>query len=150
MLSRSIAEQGLYPAVDPLESTSRILSPAIVGERHYKVASEVVRILQVYKSLQDIIAILGMDELSAEDKKTVARARKLQRFLTQPFAVGEVFTGKKGVTVDLPDTIAGCEGIINGDYDDLPEQAFFMVGKIEEAVQKGNELKALEGKIKNA
>ena len=150
VLSRSIAEQGLYPAVDPLESTSRILSPAIVGERHYKVASEVVRILQVYKSLQDIIAILGMDELSAEDKKTVARARKLQRFLTQPFAVGEVFTGKKGVTVDLPDTIAGCEGIINGDYDDLPEQAFFMVGKIEEAVQKGNELKALEGKIKNA
>lgn len=150
VLSRSIAEQGLYPAVDPLESTSRILSPTVVGERHYQVASEVVRILQVYKSLQDIIAILGMDELSAEDKKTVSRARKVQRFLSQPFAVGEVFTGKKGVTVELSDTIEGCAAIVEGKYDDLPEQAFFMVGKIEEAVQKGKELQAIEGKINNA
>lgn len=150
VLSRSIAEQGLYPAVDPLESTSRILSPSVVGERHYQVASEVVRILQVYKSLQDIIAILGMDELSAEDKKTVSRARKVQRFLSQPFAVGEVFTGKKGVTVELEDTIEGCAAIVDGKYDDLPEQAFFMVGKIEEAVQKGKELQAIEGKINNA
>ena len=141
VLSRQIAEQGLYPAVDPLESTSRLLDPELVGERHYAVASEVVRILQVYKSLQDIIAILGMDELSDEDKKTVARARKLQRFLTQPFTVGEVFTGRPGLTVDLKDTIAGCEGIVRGDYDDLPEQAFFMVGKIEDAVQKAQEMK---------
>ena len=150
VLSRSIAEQGLYPAVDPLESTSRLLSPELVGERHYKVASEVLRILQVYKSLQDIIAILGMDELSDEDKKVVNRARRIQRFLSQPFAVGEVFTGKKGVTVELEETIKGCEEIISGMHDDLPEQAFFMVGKIEEAVQKGKELMALEGKIQNA
>lgn len=150
VLSRSIAEQGLYPAVDPLESTSRVLSPTVVGERHYQVASEVVRILQVYKSLQDIIAILGMDELSAEDKKNVSRARKVQRFLSQPFTVGEVFTGKKGVTVELEDTIEGCAAIVEGKYDDVPEQAFFMVGKIEEAVQKGKELRAIEGKIQNA
>lgn len=150
VLSRSIAEQGLYPAVDPLESSSRLLSPELVGERHYKVASEVLRILQVYKSLQDIIAILGMDELSDEDKKIVNRARRIQRFLSQPFAVGEVFTGKKGVTVELDETIKGCEEIINGMHDDLPEQAFFMVGKIEEAIQKGKELMALEGKIQNA
>lgn len=150
VLSRSIAEQGLYPAVDPLESSSRLLSPELVGERHYKVASEVLRILQVYKSLQDIIAILGMDELSDEDKKVVNRARRIQRFLSQPFAVGEVFTGKKGVTVELEETIKGCEEIISGMHDDLPEQAFFMVGKIEEAVQKGKELMALEGKIQNA
>ncbi len=150
VLSRQIAEQGLYPAVDPLDSTSRLLDPQLVGEKHYETASEVVRILQVYKSLQDIIAILGMDELSDEDKLTVARARKLQRFLTQPFAVGEVFTGRKGVTVDLKDTIEGCAAIIAGTYDDLPEQAFFMIGKIEEAVQKAKELRATEGKVKNA
>ncbi len=142
VLSRAIAEQGLYPAVDPLESTSRLLSPDIVGEEHYRVAREVVRILQVYKSLQDIIAILGVDELSDDDKKTVARARKLQRFLTQPFAVGETFTGKPGVTVLLKDTIAGCDAICNGTYDELPEQAFFMVGKIDEAVRRAKELTA--------
>lgn len=150
VLSRQIAEQGLYPAVDPLESTSRLLDPELVGEQHYKVASEVVRILQIYKSLQDIIAILGMDELSDEDKKTVARARKLQRFLTQPFTVGEVFTGRKGLTVDLKDTIEGCAGIVNGTYDDLPEQAFFMVGTIEDAVEKAKEMKQEEEKQKNA
>ncbi len=150
VLSRQIAEQGLYPAVDPLDSTSRLLDPQLVGEKHYEVASEVVRVLQVYKSLQDIIAILGMDELSEDDKKIVARARKLQRFLTQPFTVSEVFTGRKGLTVDLKDTIAGCEAILAGTYDDLPEQAFFMVGKIEEAVQKAKEMKATEGKVKNA
>lgn len=150
VLSRQIAEQGLYPAVDPLDSTSRLLDPQIVGEKHYDIASEVVRILQVYKSLQDIIAILGMDELSDEDKKTVARARKLQRFLTQPFTVSEVFTGRKGLTVDLKDTIDGCAAIIAGTYDDLPEQAFFMVGKIEEAAQKAKEMQATEGKVNNA
>ncbi len=150
VLSRQIAEQGLYPAVDPLDSTSRLLDPQLVGERHYEVASEVVRVLQVYKSLQDIIAILGMDELSDDDKLTVARARKLQRFLTQPFAVGEVFTGRKGVTVDLKDTIEGCAAIIAGEYDDIPEQAFFMIGKIDEAVQKAKEMQATEGKVKNA
>ncbi len=150
VLSRSIAEQGLYPAVDPLESTSRLLDPQIIGERHYEVASEVVRVLQVYKSLQDIIAILGMDELSEEDKKIVGRARKLQRFLTQPFTVGEVFTGRKGLTVDLTDTIEGCAAIVDGKHDDLPEQAFFMVGTIEEAVQKAKEMQATEGKVKNA
>ena len=150
VLSRQIAEQGLYPAVDPLDSTSRLLDPQIVGERHYEVATEVVRVLQVYKSLQDIIAILGMDELSEEDKKIVARARKLQRFLTQPFTVSEVFTGRKGLTVDLVDTIEGCAGILDGKYDDLPEQAFFMVGVIDEAVQKAKEMKATEGKVKNA
>ena len=150
VLSRQIAEQGLYPAVDPLDSTSRLLDPQIVGERHYEVATEVVRVLQVYKSLQDIIAILGMDELSEEDKKIVARARKLQRFLTQPFTVSEVFTGRKGLTVDLNDTIEGCAGILEGKYDDLPEQAFFMVGVIDEAVQKAKEMRATEGKVKNA
>lgn len=150
VLSRQIAEQGLYPAVDPLDSTSRLLDPQIVGEKHYEVASEVVRVLQVYKSLQDIIAILGMDELSDEDKKIVARARKLQRFLTQPFTVSEVFTGRKGLTVDLKDTIDGCAAILAGTYDDLPEQAFFMVGKIEEAAQKAKEMQATEGKVNNA
>ncbi len=150
VLSRQIAEQGLYPAVDPLDSTSRLLDPQIVGERHYAIATEVVRVLQVYKSLQDIIAILGMDELSEEDKKIVARARKLQRFLTQPFTVSEVFTGRKGLTVDLNDTIEGCASILDGKYDDLPEQAFFMVGTIDEAVQKAKEMKATEGKVKNA
>ena len=136
VLSRHIAEQGLYPAVDPLESSSRLLTPEAVGAEHYRVATEVVRILQVYKSLQDIIAILGVDELSDEDKKTVARARKLQRFLTQPFTVAETFTGQTGMVVALKDTIKGCAGIIAGEYDDLPEQAFFMIGKIEEARTK--------------
>ena len=133
VLSRHIAEQGLYPAVDPLESSSRLLTPEAVGAEHYRVATEVVRILQVYKSLQDIIAILGVDELSDEDKKTVARARRLQRFLTQPFTVAETFTGMPGVVVSLKETIKGCAGIIAGDYDDLSENAFFMIGKIEEA-----------------
>ena len=142
VLSRQIAEQGLYPAVDPLESSSRILTPEIVGEEHYRVASEVLRILQTYKSLQDIIAILGVDELSAEDKLTVSRARKIQRFLTQPFTVAESFTGQKGRLVDLKDTIEGFASIIDGKCDDWPEQAFYMTGTIEEARQKANQLKA--------
>jgi len=141
VLSRQIAEQGLYPAVDPLESSSRLLTPERVGTEHYRVATEVVRILQVYKSLQDIIAILGVDELSEADKKTVLRARRLQRFLTQPFTVAETFTGQTGIVVSLKDTIRGCAGIIAGDYDNLPEQAFFMIGKIEEARTKAALLK---------
>lgn len=145
VLSRQIAEQGLYPAVDPLESTSRLLTPESVGEEHYKTASEVVRILQVYKSLQDIIAILGIDELSDEDKKTVARARRLQRFLTQPFTVAETFTGQEGITVPLKDTIKGCADIISGKYDDLPEQAFFMVGTIDNVLQKAKRLEGENG-----
>ena len=145
VLSRQIAEQGLYPAVDPLESTSRLLTPESVGEEHYKTASEVVRILQVYKSLQDIIAILGIDELSDEDKKTVARARRLQRFLTQPFTVAETFTGKEGVRVSLKDTIKGCADIVSGKYDDLPEQAFFMVGTIQDVIQKAKRLGETNG-----
>ena len=145
VLSRQIAEQGLYPAVDPLESTSRLLTPESVGEEHYRTASEVVRILQVYKSLQDIIAILGVDELSEEDKKIVARARRLQRFLTQPFAVAETFTGKTGITVSLKDTIKGCSDIVSGKYDDLPEQAFFMVGNIDMAIQKAKRLEQENG-----
>jgi len=144
VLSRSIAEQGLYPAVDPLESSSRILTADIVGREHYKVASEVLRILQTYKSLQDIIAILGVDELSAEDKLTVARARKIQRFLTQPFTVAEGFTGKKGRLVDLSDTISGFKAIIEGHCDEWPEQAFYMVGTLAEAEEKAKELKAKE------
>ena len=144
VLSRSIAEQGLYPAVDPLESSSRILTADIVGREHYKVASEVLRILQTYKSLQDIIAILGVDELSAEDKLTVARARKIQRFLTQPFTVAEGFTGKKGRLVDLSDTISGFKAIIEGNCDEWPEQAFYMVGTLAEAEEKAKELKAKE------
>ncbi len=140
VLSRTIAEQGLYPAVDPLESTSRLLTPQYVGEEHYRVAREVVRVLQVYKSLQDIIAILGVDELSDEDKKTVARARRLQRFLTQPFTVAEAFTGQSGVTVALAETIRGCSEIISGQHDSQPEQAFFMVGTIDDVVQKAKTL----------
>ena len=140
VLSRQIAEQGLYPAVDPLESSSRLLTPDLVGEDHYRVAADVIRILQVYKSLQDIIAILGIDELSDEDKKTVARARRLQRFLTQPFTVAETFTGQPGITVALKDTIQGCAAIIEGKYDHLPEQAFFMIGKVEEAERKAKQL----------
>ena len=140
MLSRQIAELGIYPAVDPLDSTSRMLDPRVVGEEHYQVARDVQRILQTYKSLQDIIAILGMDELSEEDKLTVARARKIQRFLSQPFHVAEVFTGTPGVLVSLEETIRGFKGIVNGDYDHLPEAAFYMVGTIDEAVEKARKL----------
>ncbi len=140
VLSRQIAELGIYPAVDPLDSTSRMLNPAIVGEEHYKVARDVQRVLQTYKSLQDIIAILGMDELSEEDKLTVARARKIQRFLSQPFHVAEVFTGKPGKYVKLKETIKSFKAIVAGEYDDLPEAAFYLVGSIEEAVEKGREL----------
>jgi F-type H+-transporting ATPase subunit beta len=142
VLSRQIAELGIYPAVDPLDSTSRALSPTTVGEEHYRVAREVQRILQTYKSLQDIIAILGMDELSEEDKLVVARARKIQRFLSQPFHVAEVFTGFPGVFVKLEDTVRSFAAIVAGEYDHLPEAAFYMVGTIEEAVKKGESLKA--------
>ncbi len=142
VLSRSIAEKGIYPAVDPLDSTSRVLEPRVVGEEHYAVARQVQEILQRYKALQDIIAILGMDELSEEDKMTVARARKIERFLSQPFFVAEVFTGTPGVLVDLADTIKGFKGLCNGDYDHLPEQAFYMVGTIEEAIEKAEKLAA--------
>jgi F-type H+-transporting ATPase subunit beta len=140
VLSRSIAEKGIYPAVDPLDSTSRILEPRVVGEEHYAVARQVQSILQKYKSLQDIIAILGMDELSEEDKMTVARARKIERFLSQPFHVAEVFTGSPGKLVAIEDTIKGFKGLCNGDYDHLPEQAFYMVGTIEEAIEKAEKL----------
>jgi F-type H+-transporting ATPase subunit beta len=140
VLSRSIAEKGIYPAVDPLDSTSRILEPRVVGQEHYDVARRVQQILQKYKSLQDIIAILGMDELSEEDKLTVARARKIERFLSQPFHVAEVFTGSPGKLVSIQDTIKGFKGLCNGDYDHLPEQAFYMVGTIEEAVAKAEQL----------
>ena len=140
VLSRQIAELGIYPAVDPLDSTSRQLDPLVVGEEHYTTAREVQNVLQRYKELKDIIAILGMDELSDEDKNIVARARKIQRFLSQPFFVAEVFTGSPGKYVSLKDTIAGFKAILNGDYDDLPEQAFYMVGGIEEAVEKAKSL----------
>jgi F-type H+-transporting ATPase subunit beta len=142
VLSRGIAEKGIYPAVDPLDSTSRMLDPRIVGEEHYAVARRVQEILQRYKALQDIIAILGMDELSEEDKITVTRARKIERFLSQPFHVAEVFTGSPGVFVNLADTIKGFKGLCNGDYDHLPEAAFYMVGTIEEAVAKAEKLAA--------
>jgi F-type H+-transporting ATPase subunit beta len=137
VLSRQIAELGIYPAVDPLDSTSRILDPNVVGQEHYEVARSVQGTLQRYKELKDIIAILGMDELSEEDKLTVSRARKIQRFLSQPFFVAEVFTGSPGVYVSLKDTIAGFKAIVEGEYDHLPEQAFYMVGTIDEAVEKG-------------
>ena len=140
VLSRQIAELGIYPAVDPLDSTSRMLDPRIVGEEHYDVAREVQKVLQRYKSLQDIIAILGMDELSEEDKLIVARARKIQKFLSQPFHVAEVFTGFPGEFVNLEDTIKGFKGIVAGDYDHLPEAAFYMVGTIEQAVEKAEKL----------
>ena len=140
VLSRQIAEIGIYPAVDPLDSTSRILDPRIVGDEHYRVAREVQKILQTYKSLQDIIAILGMDELSEEDKLVVARARKIQRFLSQPFFVAEVFTGSPGKLVDLDSTIKGFAAICKGDYDHLPEAAFYMVGTIEEAIEKSEKM----------
>ncbi len=140
-LERSLAEQGLYPAVDPLASTSRILDPRIVGEEHYYVAREVQRVLQRYKDLQDIIAILGIEELSEEDKLIVARARKLQRFLTQPMFVAEAFTGRPGVYVPIKETVRGCKEILEGKHDDLPEQAFYMIGTIDEAVEKAKTLR---------
>ena len=140
VLSRNIAEQGIYPAVDPLDSTSRLLDPNLIGQEHYDVARAVQGVLQRYKELKDIIAILGMDELSEEDKSIVARARKVQRFLSQPFFVAETFTGSAGKYVSLKDTIRAFKGIIDGEYDNLPEQAFYMVGGIEEAVAKGAEM----------
>ena len=140
VLSRDIASQGIYPAIDPLDSTSRQLDPLIVGTEHYEVAQSVKSTLQRYKELKDIIAILGMDELSEEDKQTVSRARKIQRYLSQPFFVAEVFTGSPGKYVSLKDTIAGFKGILAGEYDDMPEQAFYMVGGIEEAVEKANKM----------
>jgi F-type H+-transporting ATPase subunit beta len=142
VLNRAIAELGIYPAVDPLDSTSRVLDPKVVGEEHYQVARDVQRILQTYKSLQDIIAILGMDELSEEDKLVVTRARKIQRFLSQPFHVAEVFTGSPGKLVSLEDTVKGFKGIVAGEYDHLPESAFYMVGSIEEAVEKAKKMAA--------
>jgi F-type H+-transporting ATPase subunit beta len=138
VLSRDIASLGIYPAVDPLDSTSRQLDPLVIGQEHYDVARGVQTVLQRYKELKDIIAILGMDELSEEDKQVVSRARKIQRFLSQPFFVAEVFTGSPGKYVSLKDTISGFKGILNGEYDDLPEQAFYMVGSIEEAQEKAN------------
>ncbi len=140
VLSRQIAEQGIYPAVDPLDSTSRILDPRVIGEEHYEVASRVQQTLQTYKNLQDIIAILGMDELSEDDKLVVARARKIQRFLSQPFHVAEVFTGSPGVFVHLEDSIKGFKGIVDGDYDHLPEAAFYMIGTIDQAVEKAKKM----------
>jgi F-type H+/Na+-transporting ATPase subunit beta len=142
VLSRQIAELGIYPAVDPLDSTSRMLDPRVVGDEHYQIARDVQRVLQTYKSLQDIIAILGMDELSEEDRLTVARARKIQRFLSQPFHVAEVFTGTPGVFVNLDDTIKGFKGIVAGEYDEMPEASFYMVGTIEEAVDKARKMAA--------
>ncbi len=142
VLSRAISEKGIYPAVDPLDSTSRVLEPRTVGEEHYGVARRVQEILQRYKALQDIIAILGMDELSEEDKLTVSRARKIERFLSQPFFVAEVFTGSPGKLVDLADTIKGFKGLCDGEYDHLPEAAFYMVGNIDEAVEKAERLAA--------
>ena len=142
VLSRQIAELGIYPAVDPLDSTSRILDPRILGDEHYEVARSVQEVLQRYKSLQDIIAILGMDELSEEDKLVVARARKIQRFLSQPFHVAEIFTGFPGVLVSLEDTIKGFKGLVAGEYDDLPEAAFYMVGTIEDAIEKAKKMAA--------
>ncbi len=142
VLSRQIAEQGIYPAVDPLDSTSRILDPRVIGQEHYQVATRVQQTLQTYKNLQDIIAILGMDELSEDDKLIVARARKIQRFLSQPFHVAEVFTGTPGAFVQLEDTIEGFKGIVNGDYDHLPEAAFYMLGTIDQAVEKAKKMAA--------
>ncbi|MDW7745328.1 MULTISPECIES: F0F1 ATP synthase subunit beta [Halomonas] len=141
VLARSIAELGIYPAIDPLDSTSRQLDPLVVGEEHYNTARGVQNVLQRYKELKDIIAILGMDELSDEDKLAVSRARKIQRFLSQPFFVAEVFTGSPGKYVSLKDTIRGFQGILDGEYDELPEQAFYMVGTIDEAVEKANQMK---------
>jgi F-type H+-transporting ATPase subunit beta len=142
VLSRDIAAKGIYPAVDPLDSTSRQLDPLIIGTEHYEVARGVQSVLQRYKELKDIIAILGMDELSEDDKMTVARARKIERFLSQPFHVAEVFTGSPGIYVSLKDTIIGFKGILSGEYDHLPEQAFYMVGSIEQAVEKAEKMSA--------
>ena len=141
VLSRDIAAKGIYPAIDPLDSTSRQLDPMIIGNDHYSVARGVQSVLQRYKELKDIIAILGMDELSEEDKQTVSRARKIERFLSQPFHVAEVFTGSPGKYVPLKETIRGFKGLLAGDYDHLPEQAFYMVGSIDEAIEKANKLK---------
>jgi F-type H+-transporting ATPase subunit beta len=146
VLSRDIASKGIYPAIDPLDSTSRQLDPLVIGEQHYNVARGVQNVLQRYKELKDIIAILGMDELSEDDKQTVFRARKIERFLSQPFHVAEVFTGSPGKYVSLKETISSFEGILNGDYDDMPEQAFYMVGTMEEAVEKAKAMKAKEAK----
>jgi F-type H+-transporting ATPase subunit beta len=139
-LSRAISELGIYPAVDPLDSTSRVLEPRVVGDEHYRTARRVQETLQKYKSLQDIIAILGMDELSEEDKLIVARARKLQKFLSQPFHVAEVFTGISGVFVQLEDTVKSFKAVVDGEYDHLPEQAFYMVGGIEQAIEKAKKM----------
>jgi F-type H+-transporting ATPase subunit beta len=144
VLSRAISEKGIYPAVDPLDSTSRILEPGIIGEEHYNVARNVQEILQRYKALQDIIAILGMDELSEEDKLSVSRARKIERFFSQPFHVAEIFTGSPGILVNLEDTIKGFKGLCAGEYDHLPEAAFYMVGTIEDAIAKAEKLAAEE------
>ena len=141
VLDRGIASLGIFPAVDPLNSTSTALEPGVVGEEHYQTARRVIEILERYKELSDIIAILGMDELSENDKLVVARARKIERFLSQPFSVAEVFTGKEGKYVPLKETLRGFRGIINGEYDDLPEQAFYMVGSIDEVVEKAKTLK---------
>jgi F-type H+-transporting ATPase subunit beta len=140
VLSRDIAAKGIYPAVDPLDSTSRQLDPLLIGAEHYEVARGVQNVLQRYKELKDIIAILGMDELSEEDKQTVARARKIERFLSQPFHVAEIFTGAPGKYVSLKETIAGFKGILAGEYDHLPEQAFYMVGTMDEAIEKAKNL----------
>ncbi|MCK4305634.1 MAG: F0F1 ATP synthase subunit beta, partial [Candidatus Eisenbacteria sp.] len=145
VLSRQIAELGIYPAVDPLDSTSRILDPRVVGEEHYKVARKVQSILQTYKDLQDIIAILGMEELSEDDRQVVQRARKIQKFLSQPFFVAEAFTGTEGRYVKLEDTVRSFKEICEGKYDELPEQAFYMVGGIEEVIERAEELKATAG-----
>jgi F-type H+-transporting ATPase subunit beta len=140
VLNRAISDLGIYPAVDPLDSVSRILSPEVVGEEHYAVARRVQQVLQRYKDLQDIIAILGMDELSSEDKLIVARARKIQRFLSQPFHVAEVFTGTKGKYVKVEDTVKGFKALVDGQLDDIPEQAFYMVGNLDEALAKAKTL----------
>jgi len=142
VLNRAISEKGIYPAVDPLDSTSRMMDPRIIGDEHYETARRVQEILQKYKALQDIIAILGMDELSEDDKIAVARARKIERFMSQPFFVAEVFTGSPGVLVDLADTIKGFKGLCDGDYDHLPEAAFYMVGSIDQAIEKAGKLAA--------
>ncbi|MEL7017738.1 MAG: F0F1 ATP synthase subunit beta, partial [Pseudomonadota bacterium] len=142
VLNRAIAEKGIYPAVDPLDSTSRILDPRVIGDEHYEVARDVQNLLQRYKSLQDIIAILGMDELSEEDKLVVGRARKVERFLSQPFFVAEIFTGSPGKLVSLADTIKGFKGLVAGDYDHLPEAAFYMVGNMDEAMEKAANMAA--------
>ena len=141
-LSRSIAEMAIFPAVDPLDSTSRVLDPRVVGEEHYQVARDVQKVLQAYKSLQDIIAILGMDELSEEDKLTVSRARKIQKFLSQPFHVAEVFTGIPGKFVAVEDTVKSFKAVVDGEYDHLPEAAFYMVGGIDEVIKKAERMAA--------